>query len=231
MYLSKLVLDPGHPQARRDLANAYEMHRTLSRAFAPSPESAPARFLWRLESSGPCLAEDEAIVLVQSATPGNWQALQPHDGYSHRLYPNKQVELDRLLQDRRGYVFRLLCNPTVTRAGKRYGLLREAEQLAWLERQGQLHGFELARAEVGRSERITVRQGRGGNQITLQAVQFDGLLQATNVEKLERALRNGIGHAKALGLGMLSIAPVASLHRTENGIGAAKSLLGVARTA
>ncbi len=35
MYLSKLTLDPRHPQARRDLGDAYEMHRTLARAFAP----------------------------------------------------------------------------------------------------------------------------------------------------------------------------------------------------
>ena len=47
MYMSKLVLDPRHLQARRDLANAYEMHRTLSRVFAPSPDASPARFLWR----------------------------------------------------------------------------------------------------------------------------------------------------------------------------------------
>ena len=49
MYLSKLTLDPRHLGARRDLADAYEMHRTLARAFAPDESSAPARFLWRLE--------------------------------------------------------------------------------------------------------------------------------------------------------------------------------------
>jgi len=206
MFLSKLVLDPGHPQARRDLANAYEMHRTLSRAFASSPDAAPARFLWRLESTGPCLSQDGAVVLVQSATQGNWEILAQQPGYA-RIYPVKTVELGRLLQEGRGYAFRLLCNPTVTRAGKRYGLSRESEQLAWLERQGHLHGFEIVRVEVGRSERIAIRQGGGGNRMILQAVQFDGILRATDVEKLGPALHNGIGHAKALGLGLLSLAP------------------------
>jgi CRISPR system Cascade subunit CasE len=100
-----------------------------------------------------------------------------------------------------------VCDPTVTRAGKRYGLTREDEQLAWLERQGESHGFKVLRAEVGRSERITVSQGRGGNRISLRAVQFDGVLRATNAERLGKAVYAGIGHAKALGLGMLSLAP------------------------
>lgn len=206
MYLCKLVLDPRHTQARRDLANAYEMHRTLSRAFAPSPDACPARFLWRLESAGPSLSQNSAVVLVQSATQGNWESLAQQPGYAE-IHPDKAVELGRLLQDGRGYVFRLLCNPTVTRAGKRYGLTREDEQLAWLERQGHLHGFEIARVEVGRSERIAIRQGGGGNRMTLQVVQFDGILRAANVGKLGPALHNGIGHAKALGLGLLSLAP------------------------
>lgn len=208
MYLSKLVLDPRHPQVRRDLANAYEMHRSLCRAFAPAADAQPMRFLWRLESGGPELRQDDAVVLVQSATQGNWGSLAQQPDYAHTVYPS--VECSRLLADRRSYRFRLLCNPTVTRAGKRFGLMREAEQLAWLERQGRAHGFEALRVEVARSERIAFRQGRGGNRITLQIVQFEGILQATDLEKLGSAWCNGIGHAKALGLGlgMLSLAPV-----------------------
>lgn len=207
MYLSKLVLDPAHPQVRRDLANAYEMHRTLSRAFADTPDSKPARFLWRLEQGNTHCAEEGAVLLVQSATPGQWQALLQHLGYTLDLHGNKPVPMNRLLHAGCSYTFRLACNPTVTRGGKRYGLLHEAEQLAWLERQGKQHGFHLQRAEIDRSERIMVRQGRRGNRITLHAVRFQGVLQATEIEKLGAALVNGIGHAKSLGLGMLSLAP------------------------
>ena len=51
MYLTRLTLDPRSAQARRDLGDAYEMHRTLVRAFVDSPQSEPPRFLWRLEAS------------------------------------------------------------------------------------------------------------------------------------------------------------------------------------
>ena len=117
MFLSKLVLDPAHPQARRDLANPYEMHRTLSRVYAESPDGPPARFLWRLEHTGNHLPEDGTTVLLQSATPGRWRCLQELTGYLHALYPDKAVALDELLQPGRSYVFRLCCNPTVTRNG------------------------------------------------------------------------------------------------------------------
>lgn len=207
MFLSKLVLDPAHPQARRDLANAYEMHRTLSRVYAQSPDSPPARFLWRLEHNGARLPQEGATVLLQSATPGRWQCLQALPGYVRALNPDKEVHVEQLLQASRSHVFRLCCNPTVTRDGKRYGLLREEEQLAWLARQGRQHGFSPLNVRVCRSERVSHRQGRGSQRITLQVVQFDGLLRVEDLERLGLALVNGIGHGKALGLGMLSLAP------------------------
>lgn len=207
MFLSKLVLDPAHPQARRDLANAYEMHRTLCRVYAETPDSTPARFLWRLEHNGERLLEDGATVLVQSATPGRWQCLQEVRGYARALHPDKAVAVEQLLQAGRSYVFRLSCNPTVTRDGKRYGLMREEEQVAWLSRQGHQHGFSPLHVRIGRSERISHRQGRTGQRITLQVVQFDGLLRVEEPAQLRQALLNGVGHAKALGLGMLSLAP------------------------
>ena len=81
MFLSKLVLDPTHSQVRRDLANPYEMHRTLSRIYAETPESKPARFLWRLEFRGDRVAEEGATVLLQSATAGCWTSLNGMPGY------------------------------------------------------------------------------------------------------------------------------------------------------
>ncbi len=207
MFLSKLVLDPTHTQARRDLANAYEMHRTLSRVYADSPENAPARFLWRLEEGSDRRPGEGAIVLLQSATPGRWESLAELPGYAHAVFPDKAVKLEQLLQAGRSYVFRLVCNPTVTREGKRYGLFREDEQLGWLGRQGAQHGFVPLDVRVTRSERVSHRQGRSGRYITLQVVQYDGLLRVEDTVRLGQALVNGIGHAKALGLGMLSLAP------------------------
>jgi CRISPR system Cascade subunit CasE len=94
----------------------------------------------------------------------------------------------------------------VTRNGKRYGLTREDEQLAWIARQGERHGFSVLGCVRGGCERLQVRQGRRGNRITLYTALFEGLLQADAPETLRHGLLNGFGHGKAMGLGMLSLA-------------------------
>ena len=206
MFLSKLTLDPRHPQARRDLSDAYEMHRTLARAFAPDAETAPARFLWRLERRAD--TQPSSVVLVQSAQPAEWSALNSLSGYADEIHANKDVDLETLIQLGARYRFRLLANPTVTREGKRYGLTREDEQLAWIARQGERHGFSVLGCVRGADERLQVRQGRGGNCITLHTALFEGLLQADAPETLRQGLLNGFGHGKAMGLGLLSVARV-----------------------
>lgn len=206
MFLSKLTLDPRHPQARRDLSNAYEMHRTLARAFAPNAETAPARFLWRLERRADY--QPSSIVLVQSAQPADWSVLDAFPGYTGEIHANKTVDLETLIQPGARYRFRLLANPTVTRKGKRYGLTREDEQLAWIARQGERHGFSILGCVRGTGEQLQVQQGRGGNRITLHTALFEGLLQADTPEPLRQGLLKGFGHGKAMGLGLLSLARV-----------------------
>lgn len=206
MYLTKLLLDPHSVEARRDLANAYDMHRTLCRAYAENEQDSPPRFLWRLEPYRP--GDTGATVLVQSAHQGHWEALQSLPGYLADFRPNKAVDLSRWLVAGRHYHFRLLANPTVTRDGKRYGLCAEEEQLAWLARQADKGGFDVCSALRTLNERRIAR--KGGQRLTVQAVRFDGVLCAHDVPKLESVLTAGIGHAKALGLGLLSLAPISS---------------------
>lgn len=205
MYLSRLRLNPADPNARRDLADAYEMHRTLARVYAPDATQPPARFLWRQERNG--AGWPDGTVLIQAAQPGLWQVLDTLPGYVQSIEPDKPVDLAALVQAGRRYRFRLQANPTVTREGKRHGLVKEEEQLDWLSRQGKRHGFEVLAAVRGASERLSTRQQ--SQRITVQSVWFDGMLQASDADALRGALTQGLGHAKSLGLGLLSLAPLA----------------------
>lgn len=201
MYLTRLRLDSRMAAVRRDLASAYDMHRTLSRAFAENDETQPSRFLWRLESVES--VQGEAVLLIQSEEAGRWHKLPA--GYLLET-ASKVLDFLALLHDDRCYRFRLLANPTVTRDGKRYGLSDEEEQLAWLQRQLQKAGCVTQSVMRTRSERWAVR--KKGHTITVQAVGFEGVLAVHQAMLLQAAILQGIGHAKSLGFGLLSVAPV-----------------------
>lgn len=201
MYLTRLTLDPRSAQARRDLADAYEMHRTLARAFVADEQSAPARFLWRLEAGSNAWATP--TVLVQSAQAGNWSAVQDQPNYLQHEIESKLFDLQTWIEGGARYRFRLLANPTVTRQGKRYGLVGEQEQLAWLSRQGERHGFVAEAALVTASDVLASR--KGDSRISLQRVCFEGRLQVRELAAFSRALEQGIGPGKAFGCGLLSV--------------------------
>src|SRR5690606_34346611 len=145
--LSRLIVNPRSAAARRDLADPYEMHRTLTRAFVDAASAHPPRFLWRLE---PQLSLSHPTVLVQSAAEPAWQDLMGRPGYLQRSPVEvKSIPLDDLLQQGHEYRCRLLANPTVTREGKRIGLVAHDAQMQWLHRQAERHGFVTLSAMVG----------------------------------------------------------------------------------
>jgi hypothetical protein len=80
MWVSKLVLNPASKAARRDLANPYEMHRTLSKAVSEALKEGRERLLWRLE---PTRGLEPPVVLVQTLTEPDWSVLE--EGYAEVL--------------------------------------------------------------------------------------------------------------------------------------------------
>lgn len=203
MYLTRLALDPRSHGARRDLSDAYEMHRTLVRACSTTADKQPSRFLWRLEP--PPNAWARPVVLIQSeSAPGNLQALDDITGYLATPAQSKQFAPTELVRPEALYRFRLVANPTVTRAGKRYGLSNEDSQLAWLRRQGEKHGFRPEAAAVTATD--VLDSGKEGRRIVIKRVRFDGVLCAVDVPLLTAAMARGIGPGKAFGCGLLSLA-------------------------
>lgn len=222
MLLHKLYLNPRCREARRDLANPYELHSTLCRAFSTPDKKCPAgAFLWRLE-----LMKDNhgyPVVLVQSTIPPDWSRIGIEDWF--KTPPVTPLDLvSRLvledLQVGQRFRFRLRANPCISRDGKRQGLLNGADQVQWIARKGMLHGFTLPKFssftmdDAGEfdvmisQEEMLKGQQRAGHEIRVFSVLFDGFLTVTDVEKFRSALLLGIGHGKSMGLGLLSVAPV-----------------------
>lgn len=200
MFLCRLLLDPKHAHVRRDLADPYEMHCSLARAVAAHASQAPPRFLWRQET----VSQDSAVLLVQSPVPPQWSRLGGVVDHAEKLFDPAD-----LLREGRICRFRLRANPTVTSGGKRRGLHVGREQAAWLFRQGERLGFAVRRCVRMESDVLSMRQRKASsNRIVIQTVGFEGILEVTDPKLAACALANGLGHAKAFGLGLLSLARI-----------------------
>lgn len=199
MFLSQLLINLRHRQARRDLADRYELHRTLLCAF---PEDVPAdeRVLYRVEQTQ---RQPFVSILVQSQTMPDWAAAErlSDPRYLCKLPELRSVE-PRVSAGMR-LPFRLQANPTVKRDGKRHAIVAEDDLTRWLQRKGEIHGFGLDLAKL-RSVKLGKQHGRRRKQ-TWHLVQFDGLLQVAQPESFVAGLRSGIGSAKAFGCGLLSV--------------------------
>lgn len=217
LHLTRLTLNPQNKQVIRDLADPYDMHRTLTRTAELEP-NALTPFLWRQEHSDPT---EPPIALIQSEQPLNWNLLP--DGFAIRIEQRSWNPND-LLTPGQHVRFRVVANPTVNRVPqpkpgeepsnqpargrrKRLGLRGEADQLAWIQRQADRLGLIRLSASVSRSGQIRTHR-KADHRITVCTAQFDGIATIAEPEALIFGMKKGIGHARMLGLGLVTVAPL-----------------------
>jgi len=207
MYLSKLTLNLRCQQARQDLANPYEMHRTLSWTVAEALQERQERLLWRVEP----YRLTPPVVLVQTLTRPDWSKVFARFPDYGELDPTSPKFFDPQFQEGQVLRFRLRANPTVKRLDKRHALRTDKEKLEWLERKLADAGARVLRAAVTGEARIRAwKPGKGEPRpIVIQAVLYEGILQVLDPARLREALARGIGPAKGLGMGLLSLARLA----------------------
>ena len=214
MYLSRLILNPRIRRVQKEVAAPYQMHRSLMKAFPDNLKSGDERVLFRLEAHPRTGA---LTLLVQSLALPDWSWLAEPDARGYLLpvgEPNPAVKLfDLNLAPGQMLAFRLRANPTVKRrfdeeTHKRVGLYREDEQIEWLKRKGEQGGFQVLSVRTGNQDIVggRIRRDKITHKLRLLAVQFDGLLQVTDPDRLRETVRQGIGSGKSLGFGLISLA-------------------------
>jgi CRISPR system Cascade subunit CasE len=168
LYLSRLFLNPRSRQVMSELAQPYEMHRTLMRAFPKTTDDKKSKardefgVLFRTEIDD----ERRAVKLyVQSRIEPDWSFLDGMTDYlcadAERPESKNIMPAYTNIQNGQVFSFRLRANPTKRIAkhndpmkGKRVNLKCECEQIDWLIRKGQmmgesvLGGFNLLSKEV-----------------------------------------------------------------------------------
>jgi len=211
MFLSKLLLNPRSKQVMNEINDPYQMHRTIMNAFFDNGTEQPGRVLFRVEISKRI---PDITLLVQSEQEPDWQKLI--DKFSAYLsekdnkYEYKKIMLP--LDNGQRLRFRLRANPTVKKItdgkknGKRIGILDEKEQKEWMNRKAKAGGFKVIDCTV--IDEGFFNSQKNGRKLTFLSVRFEGFLEVIETDKFLNCLKSGIGPAKGLGFGLLSIAPV-----------------------
>lgn len=197
LFLSKLELNLRSRYARRDLNYPYEMHRTLTSAVSTGLDTGRERLLWRTEQH-----QRGVTVLVQTRTEPEWQVVADKYADYFADLPQRKTFTPQLERGQR-LRFRLRGNPTVKRQGKRYGLYKTEEQLDWLSRKLTHAGAVLESAMLQND--TLIKPKRDNHTMKVLAVTFDGYLFVDDADTFTRAISEGIGSAKGLGMGLLSV--------------------------
>jgi CRISPR system Cascade subunit CasE len=209
MYLSRLILNPGCRRVRAELADLYELHRTLLKGFPEQIDKTTERVLYRLEFIS---GNGVPRVLVQSQSRPDWSCLfaANEDYFRNMGEENPSVkEYQHVFAAGQQLRFRLYANPTRKvhddkDKPKRVGLVGEERFLDWLKRKGLAGGFSLQEVQVSSKDVLFSSRHR----LRFQGVQFDGILQVTDLVSFENSIQYGIGSGKGFGFGLLSVARV-----------------------
>lgn len=222
MYLSQLKLNCQNRQVMSELARPYEMHRTLTTRCFDAAAIVAQRNTARAEAEGAHgllfrldvdPATSQLILLAQSQTRPNWAGLP--DAYALEVHGPKEFDLTDKLVAEQAMRFRLRASPTKRLGkswpfkqdiGKRVPIKDEDEQLKWLERKGREHGFSVVRVQISGKDRQFGH--KAGCNMQWHSVCFDGVLVVQDPAALRMAVEAGIGTAKGMGFGLLSLAPM-----------------------
>lgn len=215
MYLSRMYLNPQRRHCRALLANPEMLHAAVLASFPPGtdPVTDNGRVLWSIDRSG----EKVALWVLSPEVP-SFEHLQEQAGWSQqKTWETRAYSgLTGRLMKGQQYAFRLVANPVhiVTEDGVKKRRVHQTPeyQRQWLlDRQGAmgvkfLGEEDAATVSVAGSERLVF--DRRGRKVTLVRVTYQGILEVTDRDLLERTLISGIGKAKAYGCGLLTLTKV-----------------------
>ena len=202
MYISQVFLDTRKHDTARALYNRNIMHGALERCF----EGERQHPLWRIDKRAGIY-----LVLVVSKTVPDFTNFISQFGVSGIQPQTKSYDAFLTSGIRQGEImrFHITANPTIKKNGKRIPLnLKRTEHQKycasdWIKDRLLNHGAELITVDISAFESHKIRSEQ--KNIVMVSADFDGYLKVIDRDKFEDALKNGIGHGKAYGCGMLSV--------------------------
>ena len=206
IYLTQIEV-PCEDVAKLCIRDHYDWHQRIWECF-PGLDGKPREYLTRIDQRGDCfrllIVSPAKSVRPDWCPPDAWRGTKPvpEDYFNHRFYR-----------------FQLCANPTkkisvekpgggFTKNGRRVPLRTRDELAGWIKRKGEQGGFgidEKSLRTLRRGAEFFMKKGTRG---LLNAVEFQGILEVTDMRKFRQAFATGIGSAKAFGFGLLVLAPL-----------------------
>jgi len=198
MYLSKVWINWHWAK------DPYQLHRAIWQLFPGRPDD-QRDFLFRVEDLQP--GRGAAVLLQSQQAPESAEVASVLASKEYSLPLAQGVRLRFRL---RGNPIKSINDDRQRRNAKgeikscRVPLIHEEEQLQWLARKLEA-GAQLETARVVDEQPLYFRKSDMAGKI--KPVCFEGILVVNDVEQFKGLIERGVGPAKAMGCGMLSIAP------------------------
>ncbi len=224
-FLTRLEINRRRRAARKYLGSPQVMHAAVEAAF-PAHQAGERR-LWRVDSTG----EAVWLYIVSATRPDLTHVLEDIGRPTISTWETKDYQpfLEHL-ENGQVWAFRLTANPTHSGRKKigasdtqRFGHVTVSQQEEWLVK--RLSGWGLNAVPVVGKEnsagdlepqvtavgREIIQFSHGTTDgrrsgVTLTRASYEGVVEVIDADKLRSALVNGMGHAKAYGCGLMTLA-------------------------
>lgn len=202
MYLTQMQLKQLDRATIKTLADIYLLHRVVMKGFVAYATT--ERVLYRVE---PEECNGLISVLVQSQQKPDWSQLTAGN---RGVTETRVKEFNPVFANGQRFRFRLRANPTVTRDGKRRGLIQEESLLEWLEKKQERLGVKFSGVTAIDEGYIAGEKVVGDklHKLSLKIARFEGMLDVIDADSFSTVFSTGIGPAKGFGCGLLSLARV-----------------------
>lgn len=192
MFLTRMALDVNREDTARLLLDRGKINQAVLSAFEYG------RVLWRIDE----LSHRTWLVMLSRIRP-DLTALHQQYGYLGAFPSWETLDFDRELDDADDgtvWDFELCAAPVGTAPAVRESWTEPEFLTEWLARQGNVDGFRIQHSRVEEAVWLPI----GDQQLLL--VRWTGRLYVTDEELFRWAVTSGIGGARELGAGLMTIA-------------------------
>ncbi len=215
MYLSRVKILAEQPEKLAEIlqADQYQLHQTLWRLFPERNKNDSRNFLFKRDDSEHFplfyLLSAEQPQSLDNILKVETKVFNPQlntgDQLAFSLRANPVIKMPN---DKTRHDVVMHLKKSLTEEQKQQYSQANLEQQAgekWLEKRAEINGFRVHSVITNGYQKHQFKKPNVKKGIKLSSLDFEGILEITEVEKFKKVLYEGIGSAKAFGFGLFLI--------------------------